>query len=646
MTEPLASQPDGTPYSPRLGQCQHSENALLQASQIFLAGCGLPQAWSQAAQWRILETGFGLGLNFLLTWAAWKADPMRPGLLHHVATEACPVAAADLLAALPAEAADLRPLAHELAAQFQGLLPGVHRLVFEQGRVLLTLYVGDAQTVLRRQRITADSIYLDGLSPALNPELWSLETLKTLSRHCRRGTRLATWCVADQVRERLTQLGFEVHKTPGMAPRRHALQARYNPAWEPRSRQPQPLATRPARCMVLGAGIAGAAAAASLARRGWQVSVLDAAPRPAAGASALPAGLFCPHVSPDDSLLSRLSRDGARATLQQLQTLSRQGLLEEGLDWAHSGVLEHGVEEAPRLPRAWQQSPDLAEAGSFWSRSPSAEQLAAARLPAQSPACWHVQAGWLRPARLVQALLRQPGIQWQANARVARLVPPDITAPENPACWQALDERGSTLATAELVVIALGPESAPLLARSLGIPGRPFSAWPLQPLRGQVSWHAHDPQSLAAMPPFPVNGHGNLVPVFPTQHASQAWVMGSTFERDLTELPPSPEDQAAAHATNGGKLQRLLPCAHAALSGFFTAPPRPTWAAVRVAAPDRLPMVGPVASTAPGLWALTALGSRGLTLSLLCAELLAARLHHEPLPLDARLASALASERL
>ena len=99
MTQDIAWLPDGTPYSPRFGDRYQSEQALAQAREVFLHGCGLPQAWAGAAQWRILETGFGFGLNFLATWAAWRADPERPRLLHFVSLEAWPVAGADLLRA-------------------------------------------------------------------------------------------------------------------------------------------------------------------------------------------------------------------------------------------------------------------------------------------------------------------------------------------------------------------------------------------------------------------------------------------------------------------------------------------------------------------------------------------------------------------
>ncbi|WP_313759633.1 FAD-dependent oxidoreductase, partial [Diaphorobacter nitroreducens] len=123
-------------------------------------------------------------------------------------------------------------------------------------------------------------------------------------------------------------------------------------------------------------------------------------------------------------------------------------------------------------------------------------------------------------------------------------------------------------------------------------------------------------------------------------------------ERLKTALPPSPDDQAKGLATNQAKLHALLPPLGAAMDAAFTqaatAPDGPvrTWAAVRCGALDRRPIVGPVDSVRqPGLWLCTAMGARGLTLSLLCGELIAARLHSEPLPLDAPLARALSSER-
>lgn len=106
--------------------------------------------------------------------------------------------------------------------------------------------------------------------------------------------------------------------------------------------------------------------------------------------------------------------------------------------------------------------------------------------------------------------------------------------------------------------------------------------------------------------------------------------------------------QAAAHQHNLDKLAQLLPASAPILAPAFTpgdAACQPTWARVRLASHDRLPLAGAVAGQA-GSFALTALGARGITLSVLCAELLAAQLHGEPLPLEAKLAQQLSTERL
>ena len=632
MAEPIDWLADGTPYSPRFGDRYHSEHGGLdQATQVFLAGCGLPGVWAGQSQWHILETGFGLGLNFLVTWAAWRADPARPQQLHFVSCEAWPVAANDLLQAAPADP-ELQTLAQQLHAQFWGLLPGVHRLSFEGGRVLLTLYIGDAQAMLRQQQPVADAVYLDGFSPSRNPDMWNVHLFKAVARCCRRGTRLATWTVARGVRDGLTQCGFTVAKVPGVPPKRDNLHAVFNPDWEPRAGQPvlpDVTVATPARCLVIGAGLAGAAVAASLARRGWQVQVLDQASQPAAGASGLPAGVFASHVSPDDSVLSRLSRAGVRTTLQVLHNLPHST---HGVDWNDCGALEHRTDGSPGL--AWRDGPGL-----DWSRPATPEQLTDSSLPTGVVACWHVRGGWVRPPQLIRHLLDHPGIVWRGDCPVARLRRSEDPSP----LWHALDCAGKPLMEAELIVVCAGPNSMTLA-------GAP---WSVQPLRGQIAWGLHS--QVAQQPPWPpqpLNGHGNLVPDVPMP-GGPGWVLGSTFERDQTTLPPSAAEQTAGLAANFSRLQELSPTLAQTLAAAFsntgTGEPSAahTWAAVRCAAHDRLPIVGPVATSSPGgLWLCTAMGARGLTLALLCAELLAARLHGEPLPLEARLARALSTERL
>jgi len=203
MSEAVDWRDDGTPRSPRFDDIYRSAiGGLDQAQHVFRRGTGLPQAWAGRPQWRVLETGFGLGLNFLATWHLWRSDPARPHLLHFASLEAWPVAAADLLRSVATYPA-LQPLAEELAVQWRGLVPGFHRLAFEGGRVLLTLCVGEVAPMLREQAFHADAVFLDGFDPGRNADMWALETIKAVTRLSRRGTRLATWTVAGQVRRDL-----------------------------------------------------------------------------------------------------------------------------------------------------------------------------------------------------------------------------------------------------------------------------------------------------------------------------------------------------------------------------------------------------------------------------------------------------------
>lgn len=595
------------------------------SSDLFLQGCGLPAAWADAAQWRILETGFGLGSNFLAAWHAWRADPHRPRLLHYVAASGQAPDLQDLVRAAQHSPEQLA-LSQVLAAQAWGLLPGLHRLGFEDGQVLLTLCIGDAQGMLRKELWRVDAVFASSTT-----QLEASDGPKALARCCERGARLVAPKRSAPVQGALIQAGFQIAPPATESGNAGPLHARFEPHWEPRIRATRNATTQPtqaARCAVIGAGIAGAAVAASLARRGWTVDVLDAADEAAAGASGLPVGLFAPHISPDDNVFSRVSRAGVRATLEQ-----GMRLLQAGTDWQPGGVLERRPGDAPGLPAGWEEG-----AGADWSHAADAARLHAAGLPAQSPACWHARAGWVRPQKLAGKLLDMPGIGLHTHSRVAQLSRKPTSGGE---VWQLHGAQGALLAEAELVVLAAGP-ACNALVQSLGL-----AALPLDVVRGQLSWGQQD--ASLALPPFPVNGKGALVGNVPMAGERLAWHAGSTFERGRAELPLDPQEQRAAHEVNFANLQQLLPQAAQQLAGNFAdgTPGLKSWTGVRCTSPDRLPIVGPLDSERlPGLWVSTAMGARGLTRAILCGELLAARLHGEPLPLEARLARAMGTERL
>ena len=657
MSEAVDWGADGVPRSARYGDIYRSTTSGLdQAQQVFMGGCGLPAGWAAQARYCILETGFGLGLNFLAAWHAWRCDPQRPRMLHFASVEAHPVHAADLLRSAEAFA-PLRPLAKQLAEQWWGLTHGWHRLSFEGGQLLLTLGIGDACTRLREQSFAADAVFLDGFDPQRNPRMWDDETLQAVARRCRTGSTLATWCVAAPVRAALERCGFELERLPGLAPKRHRLQGRFvQPAQVDGTALHVPVTREAsdaeARAVVIGAGIAGASVAAALARRGWKVQVLDAADAPATGASGLPAGLFAPHVSPDDAPLSRLTRAGVRATRQALaQHLPHL----RGTAWLASGVLERPIDRVRQLPRSATADGDShgdteAEAWRDFSREANPDDYARlhddALRAAEDGALWHACGGWLQPARLVRALLAQPGVHWRAGTPVARLQ----ATPSG--LWQALDAHGSVLAEAEQVVVAAAHATQALCASASGAP-----SLPLQPLRGQVTMGAMPrggdaaaqaasaPGGLdAAWPEMPVNGQGSLLAGIPLPGIDgPGWLVGSTFDRGRTDTPV----EAAGHRANLQRLHALAPGlaarhGEAAIGAEAAVDALHGWAGVRATLPDRLPALGALKA---GLWVAAGFGSRGLTLAPLAAEVMCAWLHREPMPLDDALAARLAAQR-
>ncbi|MCZ8253898.1 MAG: FAD-dependent 5-carboxymethylaminomethyl-2-thiouridine(34) oxidoreductase MnmC [Hylemonella sp.] len=548
--------------------------------------------------WRVLDTRLDVS-RLLALWQAWRELPARPRVLHLVAfaPEAPPRATL-----YHATEAKTQPLVEALAAQWLGLLPGMHRLLLDDGHFQLTLCIGELAPLLRAQHFAADAIHLD---PALP---WDGYSLKALARCRRRGTLLQGPAHDSPLAPALRELGFVTSEQGWCC----------DPAWALRQREARIEAAPVGRCAVIGAGLAGASVAAALARRGWQVQVLDAAAEAAAGASGLPAGLLIPHVSTSDGPRSRLTRAGLR-----LVRAEAQRLLRAGEDWGPTGVLELRLEGKSGLPEDWPAN------GHELTRSAAlgAPEAWKRGLP-DAPTLWHGQAAWIKPAQLVRAWLAQPGVRFRGNGQVDSLR-------ATPAGWELRDAQGHVLDTADQVVLANALDAPRLLATAgCTLP-------PLHGMRGVLSWGLREttlPSSpTGALPPHPVNGAGSFIPDVPVD-GGRAWYAGATYENTADAAAP----QAVHLQANLEKLRRLLPAVADALAPAYADGLVQAWEAVRCVSRNRLPLVGPLQDgPQPTLWISAAMGSRGLSLCMLCAELLAARLGAEPWPLETGLAQAL-----
>jgi len=377
---------DGVPYSEAFGDVYHSAaGGPGQAGHVFLKGNGLPERWAGRRRFVILESGFGAGLNFLVTWQAWRRDPRRCERLHFVSVEKHPFTLED--AQLFHESFfELKSEAAELRARWPLLVPGAQRLELDGGRVVLTLHLSDIK-VLRDLRLAADAVYLDGFSPGRNPDMWSAQLMRSVSRLCSEGATLATWSVAAPVREALERTGFAVEKRPGFGHKREMLVAR--------STRGKSISSFEKRAVVVGAGLAGAAVCERLCARGWEVELHERRSEPAQEASGNHAGTFHPLATPDDNMMARLTR------ASYLYSLHRWFFL-ENLRWDPCGVLQlaRTAKEDASQQRAVAGWP--AEYAQYVTREEAARH---AGVPLPAGGLWFAQSGWIKPRSLVRAQL-------------------------------------------------------------------------------------------------------------------------------------------------------------------------------------------------------------------------------------------------
>ncbi len=209
----LTWQAAGIPVSARFDDPYFSdENGLAEAQHVFLTGNDLPARFDRG--FHIAELGFGTGLSFLTAWRAWEmAGHTSP--LRFTSFEAFPMSATDMARALMA---------------FPEVATYADRLVqaWETDNTLATLegiearvVIGDARDTLKRSALAADAWFLDGFSPAKNPELWDDTLMMQVGAHTKPGGTAATYTAAGFVRRNLAAAGFEVTRVPGFGRKRH-----------------------------------------------------------------------------------------------------------------------------------------------------------------------------------------------------------------------------------------------------------------------------------------------------------------------------------------------------------------------------------------------------------------------------------------
>ena len=616
-----------TPASDRFADIYFSsDDGLAEARHTFLGGNRLPEAWDRRRCFVIAETGFGTGLNFLGAWKAWRQTAPPGAVLHYLAVEGYPLTAEQRAACL-APWPELAPLASQLAVAYPPPHDGFHRVWLDGGRVALTLLIGEAAAVLAEAEARVDAWFLDGFSPARNPDMWSPEVFAEIARLSAPGATVASFTVAGTVRRGLQAAGFTLEKRAGFGRKKQILTGSFVgpppasrvPPWY---RPPAPV-SRDGATAIIGAGIAGCAVAQALGRRGKPAILIDRHAGIAAEASGNPTALVAPRVERGDS--------DAALFHDRAYRMAPASIAASGLDWDARGAL--------RITPAGEMHSRLWPGAAMPLTAEAASDRAGITL--DTPARWFPEAGLIDPQALAGLF---------ASAAETRFSRAALSLDHDGRRWHVSGEKQVSIAEVETVVVAAAGASTGFAALS----------WlPLQVILGQLCL-VPETNATRGLRAALIWG-GYLTPARGGAH-----VLGATHER--AGFDPSAWPQPVTMAAHGRNFQQTPP----AIRWLLSAPEAGGWsgrAAPRCALPDHLPAAGPVAIADeflasfdrlrhgprgvfpteapyhPGLYVMTGLGGRGITTAALAAEVMVSQMLGEPWPIERRAALALAPSR-
>ncbi len=212
-----SGQPRSVPFG---DQFYSREDGRAECAHVFIAGNGLPSRWMTTTRFHIAELGFGTGLNFVETWRQWIATRQPGQHLNFTSFEAWPMAAEDMARAL-SRWPDLAPLTDAFIAMWRQ--SGPDNDIEPDSQTTLKVVQGQSLETVCLWNESAGAWYLDGFSPARNPDMWSAELMQAVYGHTRPGGTFATYAAAGWVRRNLAAAGFTVERRPGFGSKREML---------------------------------------------------------------------------------------------------------------------------------------------------------------------------------------------------------------------------------------------------------------------------------------------------------------------------------------------------------------------------------------------------------------------------------------
>ena len=638
----------GQPISTHFSDVYFSKSHGLNESRyVFLEHNNLAERFASLAagqQFIIGETGFGTGLNFLACWQLWLNTAPPNARLHFISVEKYPPHKNDMHRAL-----QLWPELGELATALLDAYPAMPATDFIRlnfgAQVSLTLILQEATSGFKSLLVqteaaprvaqqlnqkslhaggppwAVDAWFLDGFAPAKNPDMWHSELFYTLARLSKPGTSFATFTAAAVVKNGLNAAGFSWQKVPGFGRKRHMLKGelqalssltparrRAPSAWH-LMQQPHPSSPRIA---IIGAGLAGAHTAAALAKKGQTVAVFERGTL-GQGGSGNPQGVVYAKLSHKPEAFADIN---FAAFLFACHFYQRENHFTK-LGGA-CGVLQLATpkqqSQFAQIAQHYQQATDFVR----WCTPTQASAIAGITI--EHPALFFPQTGWLNPPALCRELLNHPNIQLHEHCEITGLT-------QTQTGWQ-LNGAPPALSNFTHVILACA-EQTQHFTQSAAITSKA--------IRGQIT--LIEPSAGSALLNTVICGEGYIAPACRGQQC-----IGATFNPNSNSLEILPQDRTK----NLVQAAQLSP-------DLMSLEAMGDRAALRNVTPDYLPIIGPVAQATdftqsfaalrtnlkasidcpapyyPNLYVNLGHGSRGLTYTPLCAEILCNLIMGEPL---------------
>lgn len=611
------------PYSLDYGDVYFStDSGLDETHYVFLAHNQLQSRWKSLAEsssqghFTIFETGFGTGLNFLCAWKLWRETAPKSARLHFVSTEKTPLSIHDLQKALSAWP-ELKHFTDKLLSQYPFISKSWHRLLFDDGRVTLTLLVGDINVTLPKFKNLVDAWFLDGFSPAKNPDMWQASLFEEMAKHAHSETTFATFTSAGDIRRGLRDAGFQVSKAPGFGKKREMLFGQYQGACD------QPAADAKS-VIVIGGGLSGATSAEAMARRGYQVTLIERHPKLAQEASGNPLGVLYPRLTGGETPLNTLALQGFLYTLGMLENIKI-----DDENYQPCGVLQLAFNdrEHKRITSVINEYPELVQSTS------KLNALALSGIDVAHDGMFIPQAGWLNPAAFCEALTQHSNIKKQTKTEV-------LTLKKTAEGWQVLSQN-EVVCEATNLIIANATDAQQF---------QQTRHCEMQAVRGQISLlpTIGDSDTIKTV----ICADGYLSPARQGYHC-----LGATFSPNDHNIDIRETD----HESNLNMLKSLAPNWNQDRYEVNTLQGR---AAIRATTSDYLPLAGAVIDIAQlqdkpprynaspesltwlkGLYINAGHGAKGLVNAPICAEIIAGLICNEPAPVECSLLSALDPNR-